>query len=137
MARAFATDMQMPKNFLYWALRQSIQVMNYMSCTVSGVSTTPHELVYCVKPDLRVLFCLFSAGYFRKLKDNNLHCRGISTSTSMQGIAIGRCRKPDGMLFYSPHSKEILTSSDYKLDEDRHTPTAFNLPYDGGIFIGV
>jgi hypothetical protein len=137
MARAFITDMQMLKNFWYWALCQSIQVMNYMPCTVSGVSTTPHQLVYGVKPDLRILFCLFSTGYFRKLKDNTLHYSGISTSTSMQGIAIGRCRKTDGMLFYSPHSKEIFTSSDYKLDEGRHTPTAFNLPYDKGIFIGL
>jgi len=67
MARAFITDMQMPKNFWYWALRQSIQVMNYIPCTVSGISTTPHELVYGIKPDLRILFRLFSTGYFRKL----------------------------------------------------------------------
>jgi len=72
MARAFITDMQMPKNFWYWALRQSIQVMNYIPCTVSGISTTPHELVYGVKPDLRVLFRLFSTGYFRKLCDNSV-----------------------------------------------------------------
>lgn len=111
MARAFITGMQMPKNFWYWALHQSIQVMSYILCTVSGISTTPHKLVYSVKPDLRILFCLFSTGYFRKAKD--------------------------GMLYYSPHSKEIITSSDYKLDEGRHTPIAFNLPYDGGIFVSL
>jgi len=54
----------------------------------------------------------------------------------MQGIAMGRCRKSDGMIFYSPHSKELYISSDYKLDEGRHTPTAFHLPYNGGIFVG-
>jgi len=129
--------MQMPKNFWYWALHQSIQVMNYIPCTVSGVSTTPHELVYGVKPDLRILFRLFSTGYFRKTKDSTLHRSGVSTSTSMQGIALGRYRKTGDMLFYSPHSKEIITSSDYKLDEGRHTPTAFNLSYDGGIFVGL
>jgi hypothetical protein len=137
MARAFITDMQMPKNFWYWALHQSIQVMNYIPCTVSGVFTTPHELVYGVKPDLRILFHLFSTGYFRKMKDSTLHHSGVSTSTSMQGIALGRYRKTGDMLFYSPHSKEIITSSDYKLDEGRHTPTAFNLSYDGGIFVGL
>jgi hypothetical protein len=137
MAQAFITDMQMPKTFWYWALRQSIQVMNYIPCTVSGVSTTPHELVYGIKPDLRALFHLFSTWYFCELKYSNLHHSGISTSTSMQGIAIGLCRKTDGMLFYSPHSKEILTSSDYKLDEGHHTPTVFNLPYDGANFVGL
>ena len=83
MAQAFITDMQMPKNFWYWALCQSIQVMNYIPCTVSGMSTTPHELVYGTKPDLHVLFRLFSTGYFRKLKDSSYHRIGISTSTSM------------------------------------------------------
>jgi hypothetical protein len=101
------------------------------------MSTTSHELVYGTKTDLHVLVRLFPTGYFHKVKDSSYHCSGISTSTSMQGIAIGRCRKTDGMLFYSPHSKEIFTSSDYKLDEGRHTPTAFNLSYDGGIFIGL
>jgi hypothetical protein len=43
----------------------------------------------------------------------------------------------DGMIFYSPHSKELSISSNYKLDEGHHTPTAFNLQYDGGIFIGL
>jgi hypothetical protein len=41
------------------------------------------------------------------------------------------------MIFYSTHSKELYVSSDYKLDEGRYTPTAFNLYYDGGIFIGL
>lgn len=64
MARAFITDMQMPKNFWYCTLRQSIHVMNYFPCTVSGVSTTPHELVYGIKPDLCVLF------HYRLLLEN-------------------------------------------------------------------
>jgi hypothetical protein len=136
MARAFITDMQMPKNFWYWALRQSIQVMNYIPCTVFGISTTPHELVYGIKPDRWILFCLFSTGYFCKLRDNSVHRSGIGTSTSMQGIALGRCCKTDGMIFYSPHSKELYMSLDCKIDEGRHTPMAFNLHYDGGIFVG-
>jgi hypothetical protein len=45
MAQAFVTDMQMPNSFWYWALRQAIQVMDCIPCTVSGISTTPHELV--------------------------------------------------------------------------------------------
>jgi hypothetical protein len=64
MGRAFVTDMQMPKSYWYWALRQSVQVLNYIPCTVEGISTTPHELVYGIKPDLRVLFCMFSTGFF-------------------------------------------------------------------------
>jgi len=137
MARAFITDMQMPKSFWYWSLHQSVQVMNYFPCTMSGISTTPHELVYGNKPDLRILFCLFSTGDFRHPRDGSYYCSGISDSLSMQSIGLDRCRKSDGMIFYSPHSKELYVSSDHKLDEGHHTPTAFNLHYDGGIFIGL
>ena len=55
----------------------------------------------------------------------------------MQGIAIGRCRKSYGLLFYCPHTKHTYSSSDYKLDEGRSTPNTFNLKYDGGIFVGL
>jgi hypothetical protein len=127
MSRAFITDMQMPRQYWYWALRQSVQVMNCMPCTVEGISTTPHELVYGVKPDLRVLFRMFLVGFFHHLKDGDHHCRGISESKSMQGITLGRCRKSDGMIFYCPHTKRLYTSSDYKLDEGRNTPNTFNL----------
>jgi hypothetical protein len=137
MARAFIMDMQMPLNYWYWALRQSVQVSNYIPCHVSGISTTPHELVYGIKPDICVLFRMFSVGFFRHLRDGSQHRSGISDSTSMQGIALGRCRKSDGMIFFCPHNKQIYTSSDYKLDEGRNTPNTFNLHYDGGIFVGL
>jgi hypothetical protein len=72
MGHAFITDLQMPRQYWYWALRQSVQVLNYIPCTVEGISTTPHELVYGVKPDLRVLFRMFSTGFFRHLRDENI-----------------------------------------------------------------
>jgi len=62
MAHAYITDMQMPKAYWYWALPQSVQAMNYLPCTVEGILTTPHELVYGVKPDLQALFRMFSTG---------------------------------------------------------------------------
>jgi hypothetical protein len=137
MGRAFITDMQMPHQYWYWALRQAVQVHNYTPCTVEGISTTPHELVYGVKPDLRVLFRMFSTGFFRHSSDGTHHHSGIAESKSMQCITIGRCWKSDGMLFYCPYTKRIYSSSVYKLDEHRNTPNLFNLRYDGGIFIGL
>jgi hypothetical protein len=56
MACSFITDMQMPHSFLYWGLRQSVRISNYIPCTVENISTTPHKLVYGIKPDLQVLF---------------------------------------------------------------------------------
>jgi len=89
MARAFITDMQMPRSYWYWALHQAVQVLNYIPCTVTGVSTTPHELVYGVKPDLRVLFRMFSTGFFRHSRDGLSTRSGVSDAKTLQGIAIG------------------------------------------------
>jgi hypothetical protein len=117
MGRAFIMDMHMPRNYWYWALLQAVQVHNYVPCTVE-----PHELVYGVKPDLHILFRMFSTGFFKHSSDDTHHRSGVCESKSMQGIAIGRCRKLDGMLFYCPCTKRIYSSSDYKLDEHRNTP---------------
>lgn len=69
--------------------------------------------------------------------DGSYQQSGISDSRSIQGIALGPCHKSDGMIFSSPHSKELYVSSNYKLDEGHHTPMTFNPHYDGRIFIGL
>lgn len=112
-------------------------MLNYIPCTVEGVSTTPHKLVYGIKPDPCILFCKFSTDFFRHLKDGTHHHSGVTDSKSMQGIALGHCRKSYSMIFNCPHNKQLYTSSDYKLDEGHHTPNTFNLKYDGGIFVGL
>jgi len=137
MARSYITDMQMPRCYWYWALRHAVHVINYLPCTVNGLSTTPHELVYGIKPDYRTLFRLFSTGYFKHDRDGTRDRDGITESKSMSGIAIGRDRKSDGLIFYCPHTKQMYTSGDYKLDEGRNTPNTFNLHYEGGIFVGL
>ncbi len=62
---------------------------------------------------------------------------GISKSKPRSGIAIGWCRKLDGLLFYYPHTKTIYSSGDYKLDEGRNTPNTLNLHNECGIFVGL
>jgi hypothetical protein len=137
MARSYIMDMQMPRHSWYWAIRQAVFVMNYLPCTVSHILTSPHELVYGVKPDYRLLFRLFSTGYFKHSSDGSRRRDGITEATSMAGIAVGHCRKSEGLLFYCPHNSQFYSSVDYKLDEGRSTPNTFNLQYDGGIFVGL
>ena len=71
MARSYVTDMQMPCVYWYWGIRHAIQISNSLPCTVNGILTTPFELVYGVKPDYRILFCLFSIGYFKHACDGS------------------------------------------------------------------
>jgi hypothetical protein len=95
-------------------------------------------LVHGVKPDYRVLFRLFSTVYFRVERDGGNRARdGIAEACSKQGIAIDRDRKSDGLLIYCPHTKQYFVSNSYKMDEGQLTANAFNLKYDGGIFIGL
>jgi hypothetical protein len=103
MARSYITDMEMPRCFWFWALQQAVFMMNYLPCMVSKILTSSHELVYGVKPDYRLLFRLFSTGYFKHSTDGSRHRDGITEATSMAGIAVGHCRKSEGLLFYCPH----------------------------------
>jgi hypothetical protein len=137
MARAYITDMQMPRDYWFWALRHANQVANYIPCKVDGELTTSFELVHGVKPDYRILFRLFSTVYWRVERDGARARDGVAEALSKQGIAIGRDRKSDGLLIYCPHSKQYFVSNSYKIDEGRSMANAFNLKYDGGLFIGL
>lgn len=77
---------------------------------MNGLSTSPFELVYGVKPDLRTLFRLFSCGYFLHDEDGTRSHDGIAESRTMQGTVIGRSHQADGMMFYSPATRQLYTS---------------------------
>jgi hypothetical protein len=134
MARAYLMDAQMPRTFWFHAIQHATRVCNIFPCKVNGKVTMAHELAYGIKPDYRVLFCLFSVGYFKAYKDGNHFRNGIGEAQSKQGIAIGRNRLTNAMEFYCPHTKTIVPAADFTLDEARSTPLAFNLKYDGGLF---
>ena len=90
MAWSYITDMQMPREYWYWAVGHAIQVSNYLPSTVNGVATTSFELVHGVKPDYHVLFRLFSTGFFHHTHDST-HARDGLKAKMLQGIVIGCC----------------------------------------------
>ena len=137
MARAYLTDMGMPKRFWLWALRHSCRVNNYLPFLKDGLKTSPLELVHKAKPDLRVLFRLFTVGFFHhKVDSNRVHT--TFESQTLTGIAIGQASDSNTMEFYSPVTQQIYTSADYKLDPSRTTATIFpQIQYDGGITVGL
>jgi hypothetical protein len=75
--------------------------------------------------------------YWRVESDGTSARDGVAEALSKQGIAIGRDRKSDGLLIYCPHTKKYFVSNSYKIDEGHSTASAFNLRYNGGIFIGL
>ena len=96
--------------------------------------TTPYELVYKEKPDLRNLFPMFSVGYVTKLRDGDVNRLNMHSKT-IRAIAVGRSDESNCLVFYHPPTKQMFTSEDFRLDESLAAGPAFGLHYDGGLFI--
>jgi hypothetical protein len=126
----------MPRSFWFYAIRHAAQMMNYAPGRLKNCLTTPFELVHNKKPDGRIFFDLFSTGYFNKQRDGPT-LRTTTQAHTLQGIAVGRCPKSNGLEFYNPSTRSIYTTADYRLDPGRHTINEFGLKYDGGIFVGL
>ena len=136
MARAFVTDKHMPRSYWFWAIWHAARVRNIFPVKFDNTITTHHELVYGSKSDYRQLFRLFSTAYFSHTKDGT-KTRSNVQSHSTQGIAVGWSDTANGMEIYKPITKQLYTTTVYKLDEHNHTKLHFNLPYDGVIYSGV
>ena len=136
MARAFINDKQMPRSYWYWAVQHASRVHNVFPLKFDGQLTTSHELVYKSKPDYRQLFRLFSTTYFSHHKDNNKERSNVQSHT-LAGIAVGWSDVANGLQVYNPHSKELYTTSVFKIDEHNATKSYFNITYDGGMFCNL
>ena len=136
MARAFINDKQMPRSFWYWAIKHASRTHNIFPVKFDDKLTTPHELVYKSQPDYRQLFRLFSTTYFSHLKDNTKQRSNIQAHT-LARIAVGWSDVANGLQVYNPITKELYTTSVFKIDEHNATKSYFNLQYDGGMFSGL
>ena len=135
-ARGWLTSNLLPSEFWFYAIKRAAEVSNYLPIKANNVITTPFELAYDRKPDMRSLFPLFSIGYFRKVRDGDVQ-RDKYDSHSLRGIAIGKSNDSDGLVFYHPTTKTFHDTSDYKLDPTLASGPAFGLKYNGGIHFKV
>ncbi len=70
--------------------------------------------------------------YFAHTKDNTKAHTNVQAHT-MAGIVIGWSDTSNGLLAYKHITKELYTTSVYKIDEHHNaTKTYINLQYDGG-----
>jgi len=133
MVRNWMTSNLLPFEFWYFGLRYAVQVTNMMPVTlVDGTLSTPFELAYGVKPDWRNLLPLFSIAYVKRFRDGDTHRKSPYCQT-IKGICVGNDSKSDGKLFYIPHTRSLIGSSDFTLDPAPPSGPCFDLPYDGGI----
>ncbi len=136
MARRYLTDKQIPRQYWYLALRHSNRISNIFPLCCNNTITTSHELLYGTKPDYRQLFRLFSTAYLSHHKDNT-HPRTTAEPHTLQGITVGFSNKANGMEIYNPSTKQLYTTTVYRLDENNKTRHHFNLHFYGAMFFGL
>ena len=128
MARSWLATSLLPSDFWWFALKRATEVSNYIPLKINGITTTPHQLTYNTKPDLRNLLPMFCVAYPKYKAENNTDMR------TCKAILVGRSDRTHTYMFYHPNTKKIITTSECLLDERLPAGPAFNLPYDGGLF---
>ena len=112
MARAWLTSHLLPSTFLWWALKRATEISNYLPIRINNCLTTPFELTYGEKPDLRNLIPTFSVSYLSRYRDGNISRKNVH-SHSIRTILVGRDTTSNAFLFYHPGTKHTLTSDDF------------------------
>jgi hypothetical protein len=135
MARNWLASAELPSTFWFYAVCHAAEVCNYFPYKLEdGSYSTPFELAHNTKPDLRVLFKLFSLAAVRRerIGDDTV---GKSEPQSTPMAAIGRCPNSDGLQFYNPTNGTFVSSIDYKFQEHVASGTRFGYKYQPGTFI--
>jgi hypothetical protein len=97
--------------------------------------TTPFELVHRKKVDYRLLFPMFSTAYIKYRRADGAVKNKWSTHT-LKCIAVGSCKDSDGLLFYHPPSKQVITCGDgHRFDTFSPSGPQFNEKFDGSFAI--
>jgi len=135
MARNWLASAELPPTFWFYAVRRAAEICNYFPFRLEdGTYTTPFQLGQNQKPDLRVLFKLFSlAAVCRERIGDEIVGKFDSQSVPM--IAIGKCPNSNGLQFYNPINNTFVSSIDYKLLSNETSGTRFGYRYQLGTFI--
>ena len=133
MARAWLSSHLLPSKFWWYALKRATEISNYIPIKINNKITTPFELTYGIKPDLRFLLPMFSVAYLSRHRDGNI-TRKNTHSHSIRAILVGRDPSSTSFLFYHPGTQKTLTSDTFTIDETLPSGPAFRLEYDGGLY---
>jgi hypothetical protein len=135
MARNWLASAELPASFWYFAIRCAAETCNYFPYKLEdGTHTTPFELTHHTKPDLQVLFKLFSLAAVRRERtgDNSL---SKFDSQSLPMIAVGRCPHSNGLQFFNPINGTTVSSIDYNFIPHTTSGSRFGYTYQPGTFL--
>jgi hypothetical protein len=131
MARNWLTSSLLPSKYWFFAVKRACEVCNLLPTQHLDKVTTPFELVYQKKVDYRLLFPMFSVAYIKYRREGG-RVKDKWSAQSLKCIAVGTCQKSDGLLFYHPPSKQLITCGDgHKFDTFSPSGPQFNQKFDG------
>ena len=138
MARNWLTSNLLPSPYWYFAIKRACEVGNILpTLHIKNIITTPHELVFGSKADYRSLFPMFSLSYIKVPKRRQEDSNKWSSQT-VKAIVVGRCPKSDGLLFYIPTSKQLISNGDgYKFDTSSPSGPHFNEKFDSSFYMST
>ena len=103
---------------------------------MKGIVTTPFEQVHKQKVDYRQLFPIFKKAYVKVENDKETSHLNSYKSQTIKTICVGTCPDSDGLLFYHPKTKRVITAADgYKFDVRLPSGPQFNEKFDGDFYI--
>lgn len=127
MARGWISSVLSPPPFWWWTFKRAVEVSNYVPIRIDNNITTLHKLVFKAKPDLRNLLPMFSVCYVRKYKNLNVEKLMNVENHSLAVILVGCSKIANSPIFFHPHSKKLITSDDFYVDESIPTGLAFRI----------
>jgi hypothetical protein len=134
MARHFLTENLLPCQFWFRTLKYSVQVSNFLQIKLTnGQISTPFELAHGTTPDYQRLILIFTIGY-TKVDSSTATQNDKLVSQTIPTILIGSDDQSYGCLFYNLNTKNIIASSNYRLDHSRPSSQVFNLKYEQHVF---
>jgi deoxyuridine 5'-triphosphate nucleotidohydrolase len=131
MTRNWLTSSLLPTKYWFYGIKRACEVTNILPAPHVKKLTTPHELVYKTKVDYRQLFPMFSIAYIKYAREGG----GVKDkwkSRSLKCIAVGSCSRSNGLLFYHPPSKQVITCGNgYRFDTFSPAGPQFEERFDG------
>ena len=130
MARNWIRSSLLPASYWWFAIKRAVEIQNILPVKLNNTIATPHELATGQKVDYRCLFPLFATSYVRT-SAGTPHETNKWKSKTLKCIVVGKCDQSDGLLFYHPPSKQIITAANgYRFDTTHPSGPDFQLEYD-------
>jgi dUTPase/transposase InsO family protein len=135
MARNWLTSSLLPSTYWFFAVKRASEVCNILPTRHLSSVSTPFELVHKKKVDYRLLFPMFSTSYIKYRRAHG-SVKNKWTTQTLKCIVVGTCRNSDGLLFYHPPSKQVITCGDgHRFDTFSPSGPQFNEKFDGSFTI--